>query len=201
MLDPNSANYWLQQSLINGEKALQQTIATGHAQDQAYRAEKNSQHVAENLNIAHHNIAHLKNELDQAVEINKKLFQATIKYKEEAEYYKKLLAKPMAEIAQANRSFKETYEKQMELLADWMVSQKAFKELAIQLGIEKGLTPDEVIDMGLNKKLDVLDNKNDQSHKTNSNTIDGIEQYIDALKRKFHARRKYIYLSYAIKIN
>ena len=167
MLDPNSANYWLQQSLINGEKALQQTIATGHAQDQAYRAEKNSQHVAENLNIAHHNIAHLKNELDQAVEINKKLFQATIKYKEEAEYYKKLLAKPMAEIAQANRSFKETYEKQMELLADWMVSQKAFKELAIQFGIEKGLTSDEVVEMGKNKKMDVLENKHEEQHNTN----------------------------------
>ena len=167
MLDPNSANYWLQQSLINGEKALQQTIATGHAQDQAYRAEKNSQHVAENLNIAHHNIAHLKNELDQAVEINKELFQTTIKYKEEAEYYKKLLAKPMAEIAQANRSFKETYEKQMELLADWMVSQKAFKELAIQFGIEKGLTSDEVVEMGKNKKMDVLENKHEEQHNTN----------------------------------
>ena len=167
MLDPNSASYWLQQSLINGEKALQQTIATGHAQDQAYRAEKNSQHVAENLNIAHHNIAHLKNELDQAVEINKELFQAAMKYKEEAEYYQKLLAKPMDEIAKANRSFKETYEAQMELFADWMVSQKAFKELAIQFGLEKGLSPDEVIQMGKDKKLDVLENKHDASHNTN----------------------------------
>ena len=190
MLDPNSANYWLQQSLINGEKALQQTIATGHAQDQAYRAEKNSQHVAENLNIAHHNIAHLKNELDQAVEINKKLFQATIKYKEEAEYYKKLLAKPMAEIAEENHDFKKAYETQMELLADWIVSQKAFKELAIQFGIEKGLTSDEVHQMGLNKELDVLENRNDPSHKTNSNNIKGIEHYIDSLKMKFHAKRK-----------
>lgn len=184
MLDPNSANYWLQQSLINGEKALQQTIATGHAQDQAYRAEKNSQHVAENLNIAHHNIAHLKNELDQAVEINKKLFQATIKYKEEAEYYKKLLAKPMAEIAQANRSFKETYEKQMELLADWMVSQKAFKELAIQFGIEKGLTPNEVIQMGLNKNIDVLENRHDINHNTNVGDSVYIGPRVDKLKNK-----------------
>ena len=184
MLDPNSANYWLQQSLINGEKALQQTIATGHAQDQAYRAEKNSQHVAENLNIAHHNIAHLKNELDQAVEINKKLFQATIKYKEEAEYYKKLLAKPMAEIAQANRSFKETYEKQMELLADWMVSQKAFKELAIQFGIEKGLTPTEVMQMGLNKKIDVLENRHDINHNTNVGDSVYIGPRVDKLKNK-----------------
>ena len=184
MLDPNSANYWLQQSLINGEKALQQTIATGHAQDQAYRAEKNSQHVAENLNIAHHNIAHLKNELDQAVEINKELFQTTIKYKEEAEYYKKLLAKPMDEIAKANRSFKETYEAQMELLADWMVSQKAFKELAIQFGIEKGLTPDEVIEMGKNKEIDVLENKHDVSHNTNVGDSVYIGPRVEKLKNK-----------------
>ena len=184
MLDPNSANYWLQQSLINGEKALQQTIATGHAQDQAYRAEKNSQHVAENLNIAHHNIAHLKNELDQAVEINKELFQAVMKYKEEAEYYQKLLAKPMAEIAQANRSFKETYEKQMELLADWMVSQKAFKELAIQFGIEKGLTPNEVIQMGLNKNIDVLENRHDINHNTNVGDSVYIGPRVDKLKNK-----------------
>ena len=184
MLDPNSANYWLQQSLINGEKALQQTIATGHAQDQAYRAEKNSQHVAENLNIAHHNIAHLKNELDQAVEINKELFQAAMKYKEEAEYYQKLLTKPMAEIAQANRSFKETYEAQMDLLAEWMVSQKAFKELAIQFGIEKGLTSDEVIKMGLDKKIDVLENRHDVSHNTNVGDSVYIGPRVDKLKNK-----------------
>ena len=184
MLDPNSANYWLQQSLINGEKALQQTIATGHAQDQAYRAEKNSQHVAENLNIAHHNIAHLKNELDQAVEINKELFQAAMKYKEEAEYYKKLLTKPMAEIAQANRSFKETYEAQMDLLAEWMVSQKAFKELAIQFGIEKGLTSDEVIKMGLDKKIDVLENRHDVSHNTNVGDSVYIGPRVEKLKNK-----------------
>ena len=96
----------------------------------------------------------------------------------------------MAEIAAENRKFKETYEKQMELLADWMVSQKAFKELAIQFGIEKGLTADEVHQMGLNKKLDVLENKNDPSHKTNSDTIKGIDKHIDSLKNKFHSRKR-----------
>lgn len=184
MLDPKSPEYWLNQSLINGEKALQQTIAAGYAQDQAYRAEKNSQHVGENLNIAHHNIARLKNELDQAVEINKELFQAAMKYKEEAEYYKKLLTKPMAEIAQANRSFKKTYEAQMELLADWMVSQKAFKELAIQFGIEKGLTPDEIRDMGIKKESDVLLDKHNSSHKTNSSDLTTMQEEVDRLKLK-----------------
>ena len=106
------------------------------------------------------------------------------------EYYSRLLAKPMAEIAAENHKFKETYEKQMELLADWMVSQKAFKELAIQFGIEKGLTPDEVHKMGLDKELDVLENKNDPLHKTNSNTIKGIDHHVESLKNKFHSRRK-----------
>ena len=184
MLDPKSPEYWLNQSLINGEKALQQTIATGYAQDQAYRAEKNSQHATENLNIAHHNIAHLKNELDQAVEINKELFQAVMKYKEEAEYYQKLLTKPMAEIAQANRSFKETYEKQMELLADWMVSQKAFKELAIQFGIEKGLNPDQIREMGQAKKIDVLNDAHNESHKTNSKDMIDMTAHVNRLKSK-----------------
>ena len=163
MLDPKSPEYWLNQSLINGEKALQQTIATGNAQDLAQSAQKKAQEIGENLNLAHHHIFQLKNEV---------------------EYYKKLLAKPMAEIAEENHDFKNAYETQMELLADWMVSQKAFKELAIQFGIEKGLTPTEVHQMGLNKKLDVLENKNDPSHKTNSSDLTTMQEEVDRLKLK-----------------
>ena len=179
-----SKQYWVQKALLNGDKAIQHTIASGNAQDLAQSAQKKAQETGENLNLAHHHIFQLKNELDEAVEINKELFQATIKYKEEAEYYKKLLAKPMAEIAQANRSFKETYEAQMDLLAEWMVSQKSFKELAIQFGIEKGLTSDEVIEMGLNKKIDVLESNNETSHNTNANNSSIIKPHIDKLKNK-----------------
>ena len=179
-----SKQYWVQKALLNGDKAIQHTIASGNAQDLAQSAQKKAQETGENLNLAHHHIFQLKNELDEAVEINKKLFQATIKYKEEAEYYKKLLAKPMVEIAEENHDFKKAYETQMELLADWMVSQKAFKELAIQFGIEKGLTPTEVHQMGLNKKLDVLENKNDPSHKTNSSDLTTMQEEVDRLKLK-----------------
>ncbi len=90
----------------------------------------------------------------------------------------------MAEIAQANRSFKQAYEDQMELLAGWMVSQKAFKELAIQFGIEKGLTPDEIRDMGIKKEFDVLLNNNNPSHKTNSSDLTTMQEEVDRLKLK-----------------
>ena len=179
-----SKQYWVQKALLNGDKAIQHTIASGKAQDLAQSAQKKAQETGENLNLAHHHIFQLKNELDEAVEINKELFQATIKYKEEAEYYKKLLAKPMAEIAEENHDFKNAYETQMELLADWMVSQKAFKELAIQFGIEKGLTPNEVIEMGKNKEIDVLENNHDVSHNTNVGDSVYIGPRAEKLKNK-----------------
>ncbi len=106
---------------------------------------------------------------------------ATRKIKHE---YENLLAQPMHVIAGQNESFKETYEIQQTLLADWMVSQKAFKELAIQFGLEKGLEPQEVIEMGLDKEIDVLEDKHNQSHKTNFSDSTHSEDRRENLKDK-----------------
>ena len=160
--------FWINQATQAHERASHQRILANHL-------------INESI--------HQKNDIDLLNEIEE-LREHNAILQHDNEYYSRLLAKPMAEIAAENHKFKETYEKQMELLADWMVSQKAFKELAIQFGIEKGLIPDEVHQMGLNKELDVLENRNDPSHKTNSNNIKGIEHYIDSLKMKFHAKRK-----------
>ena len=86
----------------------------------------------------------------------------------EIEHYKKLLAQPMREIAKQNDDFKKTYKKEMEFLADWMVSQKAFKELAIQYGNKFGIQPEEVIAQGKSLKQHVLKGENNPSHNTNA---------------------------------
>jgi len=99
---------------------------------------------------------------------NVQLQQAVAKLQGENQYYRQLLCKPMAEIAEKNNNFKETYEKQMEIMADWMVSQKAFKELAIQFGFEKGQSAKETIKQAKNIKTSVLQGKNDPEHKTNA---------------------------------
>ena len=163
-----SKTFWINQATHENARASHQRLLNNHLLNEQMNQKSDPRYLLE---------------IERLKDINNGL-------KEDNIYYKELLAKPMAEIAQANRSFKETYEVQMELLADWMVSQKAFKELAIQFGIEKGLTLDEVHQMGLNKELDVLENKNDPSHKTNADTIKGIEQHIDSLKRKFHSRKR-----------
>ena len=110
---------------------------------------------------------------------------------QQANQYEALLCKPMLEIAQHNGNFKATYEAQMQIMADWMVSQKAFKELAIQFGFDKGLSPEKVIEMGYDAEIDVLENKHDPSHNTNAGTDENIiTRRKDELIKKFHESKR-----------
>ncbi|EKS9800426.1 MAG: hypothetical protein QM625_24035 [Ralstonia sp.] len=67
-----------------------------------------------------------------------------------------LLSKPMAEIAAKNGRFRETYEKQQELLSNWVLSQRAFKELAMKYGALAGKTPEEIQAEGMAAKEIIL---------------------------------------------
>ena len=104
-------------------------------------------------------------------------------------FYEMLLCKPMHEIAAINSNFKETYEAQQLIMAEWMVSQKAFKELAIQFGKEKGLTPQEVKKMGLDKEIDVLEDKHDPEHGTIVGDSVIIGPRVEELKKRFYASK------------
>ena len=154
--------FWINQATQAHERASHQRILANHL-------------INESI--------HQKNDIDLLNEIEE-LREHNAILQHDNKYYSRLLAKPMAEIAAENHKFKETYEKQMELLADWIVSQKAFKELAIQFGIEKGLTPTEVMQMGLNKKIDVLENRHDINHNTNVGDSVYIGPRVDKLKNK-----------------
>lgn len=102
----------------------------------------------------------------------------------DANYWKRLLSKPFEEIAKHDFDFRQAYEAQQEFLANWMVSQKAFKELAIQFGKEKGLTPDEVIEIGMGMKEGVLNDEFDPDHRTNGSASTYIKPYVEKLKAK-----------------
>ena len=88
-------------------------------------------------------------------------------------FYKNLLAKPMHEIADSNESFRNTYELQQQLLADWMVSQRAFKELAIDLGLQLGKTKEDILEQGVANKEKVLNNQTDHKNNVEDLMIDG----------------------------
>lgn len=75
-------------------------------------------------------------------------------------------------------------------LADWMLSQKAFKELAIQLGQEADLTFQQVIDKAQPIKMRVLDNAHEAEHGTNANGIPLLEKLSDRLREKLKEGKK-----------
>lgn len=105
-------------------------------------------------------------------------------------HYQLLLAKPMHQIAELSGDFRRTYEAQQLLMAEWMVSQKAFKELAIQYGMKTGKTVEQVIEEGVNKMVDVIENRHEKSHKTNSFDGNVIAPYGEKIIEKYKIKIK-----------
>ena len=61
-------------------------------------------------------------------------------------FYKKLLGQSMEEIAEISADFAETYYVKNQHMSDWMLSQKAFKELVLDFGDTLGLSEEEIMD-------------------------------------------------------
>lgn len=79
------------------------------------------------------------------------------RFKKERDFYKDMLAKPFAEIAAQDGRFRDNYEKQQEMLADWIASQRAFRELAMKYGKLAGKTPEEIKAEGLATEAIILE--------------------------------------------
>lgn len=167
----------------NDETRREQEETNRRLNDEKEELRKNN----ETVELKNKNLASYSEDLEYDVDL---LQLQNVRLEDKVDKYKKLLCKPMAEIAAQDGNFKETYEKQMELLANWMVSQKAFKELAIQFGAEKGLSPAEVVKMGLEKKIDVLEDKNNPEHKTNVGNSSIILPRVERLKEKYYLEQK-----------
>jgi len=63
---------------------------------------------------------------------------------EENAYFKEQLSRPLMEIINENKEYKDAFEKQREILEGWMVSQNAFKKLALEYGKKIGKDEDSV---------------------------------------------------------
>ena len=81
-----------------------------------------------------------------------------------------LLSKPMSEIAAKNGRFRETYDKQQEMLASWIVSQCAFKELAMKYGALAGKTREEINAESDAAEKAILDDQSQFGNKVNEET-------------------------------
>ena len=104
---------------------------------------------------------------DDIARLKRQKKQLLIEFGKERDYRNELVDR----VDEANSKI-TTLEKENQyykkLLSNWMVSQKAFKELAIQYGNKFGIQPEEVIAQGKSLKQHVLKGENNPSHNTNA---------------------------------
>ena len=128
------------------------------------------------------------NSLNLEIDKLKRKLQTKENIEDENFFYKNLLSKPMHEIADADENFKNTYLVQQELLADWMVSQRAFKELAIDFGIKLGIKKEHILEAGYQNEEKVLNNETEHGN----NVSDGVfmNTYAERLKMKMKNKKE-----------
>jgi len=86
-----------------------------------------------------------------------------------------LLGEPFLHIASQHQGFKNRLINEHVVFVDWIVSQKAFKELAIEFGEHLGISKDETIKKAHSNEEGVLNNTFIAEHKTRISDI-GLEE-------------------------
>lgn len=190
MNDKDNASTLVTGILIAGEVQRRNDEARREQEEQNRRLSEQNQDLQKHKDTIEEKNKNLQSYTDDIEYDAEVLLLKNIRLEDRLQQYQQLLSKPLAEIAAQNDGFKLTYDKHMETIADWMVSQKAFKELAIRLGAEKGLSPQDVIRIGLDMEIDVLENKHDPSHKTNVGNSTVIGPHVEKLKEKFAKRKE-----------
>jgi hypothetical protein len=74
-------------------------------------------------------------------------------------------------------------------LAQWMVSQKAFKEAAIQIGLDNGMRIEDIMCKAKLLKMNVLENKNNPFHGTNAKDSEFLVSHVEELKAKIFSNQ------------
>lgn len=159
---PNTLNnYWTQEANARAETARLNEIDA--------KRELNAQNFANQTNVDL--ILQLRNKASAGVEKAKQLETDNIKLASEKEFFENLLSLPMKEIAEKNDQFKETYEAQQLVLAKWILSQKAYAETALQIGIESGKSTEEVQQIYKENVSSVLANATKHGNNAVSNPV------------------------------
>jgi hypothetical protein len=170
-------NKQIEKEYNNIERSEQASRASQDAVVRANEASLNNQRV-QNLNLANNSLESRNNNLESRInslesEITEE-FKKRKALEEENKIYKDLLCKPMAEIAEKNGNFKETYIKQQAAFSEWIVSQRSFKELSMKYGRDVGKTPEQVIAEATLLQEDVINDTTEFGNGVSQQEIDNL---------------------------
>lgn len=175
-------NYWQNEANSKANDLI-------HKSNEAHNANMAQIEAEKKAKAATDEVAQYENEVDYFVDLGEKILiklkateEQLAKTQNELNFYKNLLSKPFAEIALHHEGFRSSYEAQRELIASWIVSQKAFKEVAIDLGKNFGKEAEEIIELAKEARINVLENKT--VHNNDAKDIDFLLPYIDSILDK-----------------
>lgn len=93
--------------------------------------------------------------------------------------YQALLARPFAEISAHSPEFAASYHANKEMLASWMIAQKAYREVAMEMGAQLGKSLEEVRELGQQARLQVL--ASETKHGNNASDEPFLAPHIQAI--------------------
>lgn len=157
----NPNNYWAEEANNRAHRAQQQ--------ENAAREDLNAQRFVNQSNVDL--IIQLRNKVGLESQKAEKLEKDNVKLEAEKQFFEKLLSLPMKEIAEKNEKFRETYEAQQLVLAKWILSQKAYAETAMQVGIEAGKTSEEIQEIYKDNVAAVLANATKHGNNAVTNPV------------------------------
>lgn len=106
----------------------------------------------------------LSDKFDAEVSVEKKRAEAeksrADSMEHSANFYRQLLSRPMADIAKYDFNFAKAYAIQEQTLSDWVLSQKAFKDLSYDLGLGMGYEEEDVDDLYIQRTKDIANGTN-----------------------------------------
>lgn len=109
-----------------------------------------------NDNFAQQQAQRTQDQLQLAKESKGKLIRENMKLEGELNFYKKLVAMNPATVADYSPEFKKEYMRECDLLSEWMMAQKGFKDIANKFGEKLGYSEQEVRKMAMTSGIDVM---------------------------------------------
>jgi hypothetical protein len=149
IVDPNDpSNYYVQEA--------NQRARTAQAHERDARADLEVQRHANSANIDL--IVQLRDRVARECQRAEALERERARLQSEVDELASLLALPLQEIAGRHARFRTTFEGEQLILAKWILSQKAYAETALHIGVRAGMTSEAVQAMYKDSIVSVLAN-------------------------------------------
>lgn len=144
------------------------------------------QNVQEHINHSNEMVSQQNQNL-QLAQDRKYLLEKVEDLAVENQKYKELLAKPLGQILEENANYKKAYEEQQQLIALWMLRQRAMKKVAVDLAKENNISEQEIVNKSVELQKNVLTSENGQENIVSPQQMQYFEQHRKFLLREINS--------------